>query len=187
MEINAYTFCVILIFLPNFFQSFIMMFFSIFHFLPFSLRRTWKKTLSSCFFRASQKKPNPEYLYLSTSVKELSNYMQIVSVTPYNVNGGKQLRPQMHSLFLSVFRCLRNIQVTYMKFAECINILELIIYAKFKNDRTKGMPRARKWKRIFFSRMISAVCISLLCYSTMSTLLPSIVRDTDNIIIIFVQ
>ena len=39
MEINAYTFCVILIFLKNFFQSFVMMFFGIFHFLPVSSGR----------------------------------------------------------------------------------------------------------------------------------------------------
>ena len=44
-----------------------------------------------------------------------------------------------------------------------------------------GILGARKWeKSIFSSKLISAACISLLCYSTMSKLLPSIVRILDN-------
>ena len=45
-----------------------------------------------------------------------------------------------------------------------------------------GVLSAQKWKinvLLFLSR-ISVVCVSLLCYSTMSKLLQSIVRDTDN-------
>ena len=46
---------------------------------------------------------------------------------------------------------------------------------------TMGVLGVRKWKRKFvFPRRISAVCISLLCYSTMSKLPPYIVRDTGN-------
>ena len=38
----------------------------------------------------------------------------------------------------------------------------------------------------YFPRRISGVCSSLFCYSTMSKLLPSIVRDTrNNLLVIF--
>ena len=41
-----------------------------------------------------------------------------------------------------------------------------------------GILGAQKRGETFFSIIISAVCISLLCYSTMSKLQPSVVMDT---------
>ena len=68
---------------------------------------------------------------------------------------------------------LRSLQVIYLKF-----ILVYIIHKNFKNDRTKdngytdhitGYTKMEKnIKKI--SNKISAVCVSLLCYSTMSKL-----------------
>ena len=60
-----------------------------------------------------------------------------------------------------------------------------IICAKYKNDGTKdnGYTGCRKMEyRVFFiiSEKKFIGLYLLLCYGTMSTLPPSVVRDTDN-------
>ena len=81
-----------------------------------------------------------------------------------------------------VFRCLY--QATYLKFGEYVDILVKIIYAKFKNDKDNGYTGCKKIENFLLPTRISAVCISLLCYSTMSKLLASIVRDTGNQVLV---
>ena len=76
----------------------------------------------------------------------------------------------------------------FLKLAEYVDIIGtdyLCKNSRMIGQRTMGILGARKWKRIYFLfPRISAVCISLLCYSTVSKLLPSIVRDTDNNILV---
>ena len=65
--------------------------------------------------------------------------MQIVSVTPYNVNRGKHPKtPLLFYLFSGVSN-LRILQATYLKFAEYVDIVKQIIYAKFNNDRATNI------------------------------------------------
>ena len=64
-----------------------------------------------------------------------------------------------------------------------VDILVQIIYAKFNNDRAQD--NGHTWcmdmeKKIFQERFQQALFISLLCYSTMSKLLPSFVRDAGS-------
>ena len=42
---------------------------------------------------------------------------------------------------------LRSLQPTYLKFAEYVDTLVQVIYAEFKNDRTKDILGEKKWKR----------------------------------------
>ena len=79
---------------------------------------------------------------------------------------------------------MRSLQATYLKFAECVDILVQVIYTKFKHDRVKdrgdiGCTKMEKKKNYFISEDFM-YCIPLLFYSTMSKLPPSIDRDTDN-------
>ena len=107
--------------------------------------------------------------------------MQIVNVAPYGVNRGRAPKKRTCYFFLFSGANLRSLQTTHMKCAEHVDILAQIICAKFKNDTTKdnGYTKCMKTEKTIPKR-ISAVCISLLCYSTMSKLLPSIVRDTGS-------
>ena len=74
---------------------------------------------------------------------------------------------------------LKSFQDMYLKFAENVDILLQIVYKKFENSGRKdnGILGAQFF---FFPKMLLAACITLLCYSTMSKLQPSIVRDTGN-------
>ena len=76
---------------------------------------------------------------------------------------------------------LRRPQATHLKSAENVDILIQIICAKVNNDRTKDnrCTECTEIENIFFlfQWKISAVCISLLCYSTMSKL-PGILAIT---------
>ena len=69
----------------------------------------------------------------------------------------------------------------YLK-AQNVEILVQIVYATFKKEREKdnGYTGCKKWRKynFFILKMISATRILLLCCSTTSKLLPSIVRDT---------
>ena len=59
----------------------------------------------------------------------------------------------------------------------------LVQIIEFKNNRAKdtGCTGCMKLeKKMFLFLRISAACISLLCYSTMSKLILSIGRDTGN-------
>ena len=69
---------------------------------------------------------------------------------------------------------LRSLQATNLKCAEYVDKLVQVIHAKFKNDRSHRKGHFKKIVRI------SAVCISLLCYNSMSKLLPYVARDTGN-------
>ena len=40
------------------------------------------------------------------------------------------------------------------------------------------------YETVFFMKAVSSACISLLCYSTMSKLQPSVVMDTGNNILL---
>ena len=75
---------------------------------------------------------------------------------------------------------LRSLRTTYLKCAEYVDILKQI--CKIHEGKGQWLYRVQKnGKETFlFPRRISAVCISLLCYSTMTNLPPSIVRDTGN-------
>ena len=75
-----------------------------------------------------------------------------------------------------------SLQAIYLKFGEYVYVLVRIIYAEFKNDRAKdnGYTGCIKMEKTFFPRKIPTVCTSLLCYSTMSKLTLSVVRDTGN-------
>ena len=56
---------------------------------------------------------------------------------------------------------LKCLKATYLKFAIYVDILEHIIFAKLKNDRTKDNEFTRCTKMEFlFPRKISTVCIS---------------------------
>ena len=82
----------------------------------------------------------------------------------------KKNRTRYFDLFSSASN-LRGLQATYLKFAEYVDILEQIVYEKFKYCREKDSWVYRvqgNWKTIFFRfpKVISAACISLLCYST---------------------
>ena len=70
--------------------------------------------------------------------------MQIVSVMPYYVNEGN--RSKMHPLFylFSGASNLNSLQDTDMKFPEYVDILVQIIYAKFENDGTMGIPDGKE-------------------------------------------
>ena len=106
---------------------------------------------------------------------------------PYNVNGGK--RTKMHPLFFYWFSGasnLRRLQATYLKFAEYVDILMQIIYAKLKEGRTKdnGYIDARKWKRTLnknseknFSSLYFIVVLQYIVQI-------AIVRDTDSNLLI---
>ena len=48
-----------------------------------------------------------------------------------------------------------------------------------------GTLGAKKWRKIVFSKMISAACISLLCCSTTPILLQSVVRATGNNVLVY--
>ena len=71
-----------------------------------------------------------------------------------------------------------------VKVAEYVDIFVHSICGKFKNDRTKDNEYTRctemdkNIKQIL--RRISAFCISLFCYGTISKLLQSILRDTGK-------
>ena len=86
----------------------------------------------------------------------------------------------MHIIF--TFSCvsnLRSFQAMYLKFADNVDILVQIVYAKFENHE-KGKDKMYTGCTIMATKIFFLKMISLLCYRTMSTLQPSIVRDTGN-------
>ena len=62
--------------------------------------------------------------------------MQIMSITPYDVNGGVSAAKHTHYFYLfSSASNLKSTQATYLKIADYIHIFVQIIYTKFNNDR----------------------------------------------------
>ena len=112
--------------------------------------------------------------------------MQIVYIMPYDVNGGKCPNAPVIFICFSSASNLRCLQATYMKFAEYIDILIQIIYAKVKNNRAKDNRDTRctnmENKKFFFQEGFQQSVFH--CCVTMFKLLPSIVRETGNNILI---
>ena len=65
---------------------------------------------------------------------------------------------------------MRSLQATYLKYVEYADIL--------------SMHNSRLIEQWVIMIRISAVCISLLCCNIMSKLLPSVDRDTGNILVV---
>ena len=100
-------------------------------------------------------------------------------------NGGHSTCPTFLVSVLKFIKYIKTLQATFQKCAFYVDILVQITYVKsYKNSkmtgsRTMGTLGARKWEKVI-SKMVSAACISLLCYSTTSKLLRSIVRNSGN-------
>ena len=71
----------------------------------------------------------------------------------YNENGVSAQKCTRYFYMFSGASNSRSLQATYLKFAEYVDILVQIIYAKFKNDRTKnsGDTGCMKMEKNFFS------------------------------------
>ena len=88
--------------------------------------------------------------------------MQIISFIPYNVNGGKRPKHTHYFYLFSGASNLRSLQNTYLKFAEYVDILAQIIYAKL-NDRAIDYGYTRCMK--FFFREVFQQSVFHCCYS----------------------